>query len=257
MFLAIGLALKLAAAQVAKDLVVTPSIFSGWYFLLLFVIATLIIIFILKYVKKPWLIQGLFYFAILEGLLIFSKAYFTYPAYLYFLVFLVIVWLIYKNVFVHNIVIVFAVSAISVIFGLSLSPSMAIIILLILAIYDFWAVYKTKHMIKMFKGLSESKVHFSLIIPEKYKGIFTKLKDVKMNSEFLFLGTGDLAIPAIFVVSALKISITTAFYTSLGAILGLIILYTLFVVQEHRKPMPGLPPIIMGCLVGYLISFLI
>jgi presenilin-like A22 family membrane protease len=257
MFLAIGIALKLSVAKEASDLIVATNSFSGWYFLPLFMLATLIIIYILKYVKKAWLIQGLFYLAILEGLFVFSQAYFTYPAYWYFLGFIIIVWLIYQNIFVHNVAIVFAVSAISVIFGFSLSPSMAIVILLVLALYDFWAVYKTKHMVTMFKGLAEAKVHFSLIIPENFKGIFTKVKDVKMGSNFLFLGTGDLAIPAIFVVSAMKISLVTAFFTSLGSVFGLIILYTLFVIQEHREPMPGLPSIIMGALLGYLISFFV
>ncbi|MFC1599035.1 presenilin family intramembrane aspartyl protease [Patescibacteria group bacterium] len=257
LFLAIGIAFKLTKVQSTQVLLAPVAGFSGWYFLVFFAIATLAILFILKYVKKTWVIQSLFYLAILEGLLIFGQAYFTYPASFYFVVFMVIVWLIYQNIFVHNIAIILAVSAISVIFGLSLSPSMAIIILLILAIYDFWAVYKTKHMVKMFKGLAEAKVHFSLIIPETFRGLFTKVKEVNLGSEYLFLGTGDLAIPAIFVISSLKISIVTAFYTSIGAILGLILLYTLFVIQEHRQPMPGLPPIIMGSLLGYLISFLI
>jgi len=257
MFLAIGVALKLSTITPVQETIATGNVFSGWYFLILFVIATLLIVFILKYIKKPWLIQGLFYFAILEGIYIFSQAYFTYPAYLYFIVLIIIIWLIYQNIFVHNIAIVFAISGISVVFGFSLDPFIAIIILLLLAVYDFWAVYKTKHMVKMFKGLSESKVHFSLIIPEKFLGLFTKVKNVRLNSKYLFLGTGDLAIPAIFIVSTLRISIITAFYTCLGAIFGLILLYTLFVIQEHRKPMPGLPPIIMGTLLGYLISFFI
>lgn len=107
----------------------------------------------------------------------------------------------------------------------------------------------------MFKKLSESKVHFSLILPDSFIKLFTKIKDVKIGSDFLFLGTGDLALPAIFIVSTLKMGLNAAYYTSIGAICGVIFLYILFVIQDERKPMPGLPPIIMGTILGYLVSF--
>ncbi len=128
-------------------------------------------------------------------------------------------------------------------------------ILILLAFYDFWAVYKTKHMVKMFRGMAEAKVHLALIIPQTFFGLFQKVKNVSPTTEFMFLGTGDIVIPAILVVSALKISILSSFITGLGAILGFILLYAIFVTQEKREPMPGLPPIILGTLFGFLISF--
>jgi len=136
-------------------------------------------------------------------------------------------------------------------------PSIIIIILMFLAVYDFLAVYKTKHMVEMFRKLVESKVYFSLIIPANFMSLFKKTKKVTPASEFMFLGTGDLALPAIFVVSALKISLKTSLLTALGAIFGLILLYIIFIAQKERQPMPGLPPIVLGSLVGFLVAFLI
>ncbi len=255
-YLALGVALSLALKyNTASSATVEPL--PAWQFILAFLIATVILLIILKYFKKPWLIQVLFYLAILEGLWIFGSAYFNWPEVLYFIIGILCFWLFYRNVFMHNIVIVLAISAISVLFGQNLMPSSAIIILIILGLYDYIAVFQTKHMVSMFKGLAENKVYFSLIIPQNFKGIFKKISEVSPQTEFMFLGTGDLAIPAIFIIACLKISLLTSLWAGLGAVLGFIFLYILFVTQKERAPMPGLPPIILGCLLGYLISFLL
>lgn len=257
LFLAVGIALNLLAKTLVGPKLTLERGLSAWQFVLIFIIATAILLLLLKYFKKPWIIKGLFYLAIIEGLWVFSQAYFDWPYFLYVLIFLLIFWYIYRNVLVHNVVIILAIAAISVIFGLNLNPGTAVIILLLLAVYDYWAVYKTKHMIKMFQGMVEAKVHFALIIPFNFKGLFKKIKEVSPETEFMFLGTGDLALPAIFVVTVLKTSLMASFISALGAILGFIVLYFLFVTQKQKKPMPGLPPIVLGTLVGYLISFLI
>lgn len=232
------------------------TITSPWAFIIAILLATAILILILRFIKSPWLIRGLFILAILDGLWLFGTAYFNWPEILYYLIGVVCLYFIYQNIFIHDIVIVMAISAISAVFGLNLKPSSVIIILIFLAIYDFWAVYKTKHMVDMFRGLAEKKIYLSLIIPQNFRGIFKKIKEASPQTEFMFLGTGDLAIPSIFMASCLQISIHTSLLVALGAILGFIFLYILFITQKEKQPMPGLPPIILGCLLGYLISFL-
>jgi presenilin-like A22 family membrane protease len=258
MLLAMGVALNLAEKVPIASLPVTSERgMAAWQFVVMFAVATVILLIILRYFNRPWIIQGLFYLAIIEGLLYFSQAFFSWPDFAYVIIFLLVAWGFYRNIFMHDIIIILAISAIAVIFGSNFWPSAVILILLFLAIYDAWAVYKTKHMVKMFRGLAESKVHFSLIIPHDFKGLFKKTKEANPGSEFMFLGTGDLTLPAIFVVSCLKISHQTAVITSLGAIGGFILLYILFASQEKREPMPGLPPIVLGCLIGFLIAFLV
>jgi len=256
LFLAIGIASNYIA-QGAVQTNEQVSQVSFWQFIIAFLIATAILLLILRFVKRPWLVQVLFYFAIIEGLWLFSQAYFPWPSYLLVMVFLVFYWLFYRNVAMHNIVIVLSTSAIAVLFGLYLTPSTAIIIVLFLAAYDFIAVYKTKHMVQMFRGLAQAKVHFAIIIPFSYKGLFNKINTVSPGTEFMFLGTGDLAVPAIFVVAALGINLQTALITALGAILGFLCLYVIFVSQDERQPMPGLPPIVFGTLVGFMVALLI
>ena len=175
LFLAIGITLNLAIRFPTQQ-TITDNGMSAWQFIILFLLATAILLIILKYFKKPWLIKGLFYLAIFEGLWIFSQAYFDWPHYIVVVIVIILFWLIYQNILIHDVVIVLAISAISVIFGVNFMPSTLVIILLLLAFYDFWAVYKTKHMVKMFRGLAEAKVHFALIVPQRFKGLFKKVK---------------------------------------------------------------------------------
>lgn len=254
LYLAIGVALNsLSKVPLGQNIAPTDS-WGAVGFIISFLIATLILFLLLKYAKKPWLVMFLFYLAVLEGLWLFSQAYLDWPYFLIFFAIVLMYWLIYQNVLIHDLVIILSLSAIAVIFGINIAPSAGILILLFLAVYDFWAVYKTTHMVQMFRGLAESKVYFTLVIPQNWHGLFRKIKTVSPETEFMFLGTGDLAIPAIFVVSCMQISLLTSLITALGAILGFVFLYIIFVTQKSKEPMPGLPPIVLGTLVGFLIA---
>lgn len=258
LFLSLSVALNMLRQQAVTEYAVQPtSGMSGWQFIIMFLVATAILLLILKYFKKPWLIQILFYLAIIEGVIFFNQAFFPWPGFLYITAFFLMMWGIYRNVLIHDFIVVVSASAIAAIFGFNFQPQTVIIILLFLATYDFWAVYKTKHMVEMFKGMVEAKVHFALIIPHDFHGLFKKTKEVSPSSSFMFLGTGDIVLPGFLVVSSLQVSQTASLCTIFGAICGFIFLYGLFITQEKRAPMPGLPPIVLGTLLGYLISFLI
>lgn len=256
-YLAIGLAIKLFTKAASVPIDGVAENIAAWQFVLAFLIATLILFLLQKYVKKPWVIKVLFYLAILEGLWLFSLAYLDWPGNLLFIAIAILLWWIYNNVFIHDLIIIIAISAIAVIFGANIAPSTGILILLFLAIYDYWAVYKTTHMVQMFKGLAESKVYFTLVIPHTFNDLFKKMQFVSPNIDFMFLGTGDIALPAIFIVSCLQINLLTSLITALGSLFGFILLYIVFITQKEPKPMPGLPLIVLGTLAGYLVALLI
>jgi presenilin-like A22 family membrane protease len=253
-YLSIGIALRLAVKYTISPTASQSELLSAIQFIGLFLVATVILILLLKYFKKPWLMQVLFYLAVLEGIWVFSQAYFNWPNNLFFIAIVLLLWALYRNVFIHNLIIIIAISAIAVIFGSNIAPSTGILVLLFIAVYDYWAVYKTTHMVKMFKGLAESKVYFTLIIPHTFRDLFKKMQFVSPQIDFMFLGTGDIALPLIFIISCLKINLLTALITALGTIAGFIFLYVIFISQEERKPMPGLPPIVLGTFIGFLIS---
>jgi len=99
LLLAIGVALNLAAKSALAKQVTAGSSFSAWQFIIAFIIATVILILILKFVKKPWVIKVLFYLAIFEGLLLFCQAYFQWPDFLIVLAAIFLFWAVYRNVF--------------------------------------------------------------------------------------------------------------------------------------------------------------
>ena len=230
---------------------------SAIQFIVAFFIATLIILALSKFVKNPLIIKIIFYLGIAQGAFLFFNSFLSWQNAIIGSIFLLILYFFYSNIFIHNFVLILALSALAVYFGFNFKISTLIIILILLAVYDYWAVYKTKHMVSMFKNLSDKKVNFSLIVPINFKSYLIKLNFVSTDNQFMFLGTGDIVIPLIFTISCLNLGWRTALFAFAGSILGFILLYTIFINQKEKNPMPGLPPLVLGSLFGYLLSFIL
>jgi len=167
------------------------------------------------------------------------------------------IWLLMPIVIVHNIALLFAIAGISAAFGLSVSIQTMIFILGALSLYDVLAVYKTKHMVKMFKGMMNRGVLLAMIVPLKLRGFFEKTSNIKPQSGFMLLGTGDVAFPLIFAVTVMKESITASIFVVGGALVGVASVYALLLYQTQRRALPALPPIASGAILGFILSTLI
>ncbi len=150
--------------------------------------------------------------------------------------------------------------------GSSLDILPAVIFSALLAGYDVIAVFYTKHMIALARGLSDRGAAFSIRISDgkavKQAGgeigeRANKTKSTKAPSskqqlaggkeiESIELGTGDLVIPAMLQVSALKLSLLHAGAAFFGGLLGIIALF--WVLERQRGYWPALPPIVFGSL---------
>jgi presenilin-like A22 family membrane protease len=161
------------------------------------------------------------------------------------------------RVWAQNFVIIISVAGVAAWLGLSMTLQVAMSILILLSIYDVIAVYKTKHMVVMMKGMMERGVYFSIIVPEKTKNFLSHLGAARPGEGFMFLGTGDIAFPLIFAASALKYSFISSIAIVIGALLGIIAVHILFITQRERRPMPALPPIVLGAIIGFLVSRII
>jgi presenilin-like A22 family membrane protease len=94
------------------------------------------------------------------------------------------------------------------------------------------------------------------VIPEHPRLLLKRLSAVKPGEGFFFLGTGDIALPAIFVASALRQGPVPAFGAVVGSVVGL--LFTdLFFAIGRKRPMPALPPIAVGTMLGFFAGMLI
>ncbi|MBI4458269.1 hypothetical protein HY633_04875 [Candidatus Uhrbacteria bacterium] len=144
----------------------------------------------------------------------------------------------------------------------SLRPTGIAVILAVLAVYDIIAVYGTRHMVEMAGALLRQRAVFAIIVPSTAKGWLAPFPEARPGGGFTFLGTGDAVLPALLVAAvAREQSVAAATVVGLGAALGLACTHFLFasarhVARERRDPMPALPPIATGALLGYLFTFL-
>lgn len=133
-----------------------------------------------------------------------------------------------------------------------------VVILAILSLYDIAAVYLTRHMVMMARKLLQQKAFFAIIVPTRLADWTARLDDVATDAGFSFLGTGDLVLPGLLVsTTAARHGGAAGIFVAVGATLGLMVVNILFLSQRRIAPMPALPPIALGAIVGYFLAIFI
>jgi presenilin-like A22 family membrane protease len=170
-------------------------------------------------------------------------------------------WFLIPLVWLHNLVLILAVSSLGAVFGRFITPWTAMAIILALAVYDFLAV-RFKFMLWMADRLSQVNALPALIIPKDYSEWNLNLnkhgeKMIEVNPaerEYSILGGGDIAFPCLLTAS---VYFARGFKpAAIMAVLGLVGLVSVYAIQAlflKGKPMPALPPIAAFTLVGLLI----
>ncbi len=131
------------------------------------------------------------------------------------------------------------------------------ILLILISIYDMYAVWYSKHMIKLAKFQTKSKVFAGLFVPYTLKGI----KPVKKTKKKLgkirtaILGGGDIAFPLLFAGVVMKSF--SFLQTLIVPVVVSISLLLLFLKSEKGKFYPAMPFLTIGCFIGFAIVYLI
>lgn len=253
-------ALKLKTLLKIEKMSISPV--SFWQFIIYFILATIFILLIIllgnKFKKgKIILFKGIFVFVIIWGGLISLSLWMPDILALILMAILVFVWLQKPIVFVHNLAIIFGIAGIGSTLGFSFSPEVMILLLIVFSAYDYIAVFKTKHMVKMAKEMIEARAILGFILPQKISNFFADLKEVKPGGKFLILGGGDVAFPLIFCISLIPSGILNSLIVAIFAFLGLLVSFLLFISQEARKPIPALPPIALFSIIGFFVTKLL
>ena len=137
--------------------------------------------------------------------------------------------------------------------GASLHPLVAVFILDLLAVYDAIAVYGTKHMLTLAKGLLVGGMPIGMMVFGNPEGKPLDINTPRTERTWLILGWGDLMLPAMFVVSTNLFRmprIGGLTFMTIGAIAGAVAGYFLLGLIAERWPLKGhagLPPIV-GCM---------
>lgn len=168
-------------------------------------------------------------------------------------------WKVFRpNFWVQNLTELFIYGGLAAIFVPLLNLFSVSILMIIIAAYDAYAVWKSKHMITLAKSQTKSKTFAGLLIPYKIgkstksKG---KKKSIPVKVRTAILGGGDIGFPLIFAGVLLKElglwqSLLIPFFAALG--LG----FLLWKGNEKRF-YPAMPFIGAGCFLGLGIVILI
>ena len=255
--LGLGIAAAFRMNEIFKIQKVNIPQISFSQFILNFLLATLFIFLILRFAKfekeKGTIFKILFILAVSLGGLLFLETWLPEPLSLIFVFVLIFWWLKKPSVLIQDLLIILGIAGTGSILGLSLNPLMVILLLVIFSIYDFIAVYKTKHMVRMAKAMLESRAILALVIPPNIFGFRESLEKIQPGGKFLILGGGDIAFPLIFSVSLIPSGILHSFIVALFSLIGLFASFWFFTKQKERKPIPALPPIALFSIIGYLI----
>jgi len=243
-----------------KEKIVLPTIsFSN--FISYFIFATFIILLIVYLPKIKKIRAGIyklfFVFTVVYGALAVLPLLFGDILALFIIVILLYFWFKRPAVVIHDFLMIISMAGIGAMFGLSFEPKIVILLLIIFSVYDFIAVYKTKHMVKMAESMLETGVIMGLIIPQKISDFLENPKEIKLKGKFVILGGGDVVFPLIFSISMFSQGIINTLIVAFFSLLGLMVSFTLFILQKKRKPIPALPPIALLSIIGYIITLLI
>jgi len=142
-----------------------------------------------------------------------------------------------KWYWVWNVLFCFSLVAIGAKFASVISPIAALAVLGVVAIYDAWAVWKSKTMIKMANYFLESRMCPGIIKPKPKK------------DKWALLGGGDVFFIVAVSLSFVKTNVNFAFTTAIAMFIAVIYL---FIASEKGKMYPAIPYIFAGALVGVL-----
>jgi presenilin-like A22 family membrane protease len=231
------------------------------YILAAIIIGTALILLIVKFKKMGW--WKVWYF--LAVVLCLSIAFNAFMNTILAIV-LGILFAMYKifrpAVIVHNFTELFIYGGLVAIFVPVLNVFWAFMLLLVISAYDMFAVWKSRHMIKMAKAQTQAKIFAGLFIPYgagcvKARAVNTakKPKVVRGDVKTAILGGGDIGFPLLFAAVVMK---------EIGFMNALIIpvcvtvaLFFLFMISKKGRFYPAMPFLTIGCIVGYVLTLIL
>ncbi len=261
----------------------TEGFGSFLYLVIGIAIGTILVLILVKFkqanIWKYWFFLAVWMALSLSiGVLVKAKILFNYDVAM-LLALVLAIWKIWKpNIFIHNITEVLVYSGIAVLLVPIFDVFWAIMLLIAISIYDMYAVWKSKHMVKMAKFQTKSNVFAGLMIPYKMKdmkvqkssinGKFAKKLDTstipKSKPKTAILGGGDVVFPLIMTGAVMEgllregLTKSQAFMQSSIMILTTTIaLALLFFFAKKDRFYPAMPFVTAGCLIGWAIVLLI
>ena len=183
--------------------------------------------------------------------------------------------------YVVNTVGVLVGAGVIVMLGVTFVPTLIVIFMILAAIYDAWAVYRSKHMLDLADTMIGLNLPILLVAPQgsgysmlnekdsirppeaaqtngDTANAPTTIKKRKKPQEAMFMGLGDVIFPGMLVVSCVDAIPTGGLAVGISALIGGLVGY--FVLMGYvasGRPQAGLPLLNGGAILGYIIGGLI
>ncbi len=229
------------------------------YTSIIILLGTIIFLILAKFkAKKIW--KGWYFVAVIMAMTI-ALGVFINNALIAFLISLLLALLkIFKpDVIIHNLTEILMYTGVAVIFVPLFDLFWISVFLILISIYDMYAVWKSKHMITMAKFASETELFAGLNINYNKNGKIVKpsKKGKKIKIKRAILGGGDVVFPLFFSGVAMEHLLKLGYSLGVAFSLTMIIvlfstlsLYTLFYFSKKGKFYPAMPFLSSGCFVG-------
>jgi presenilin-like A22 family membrane protease len=180
---------------------------------------------------------------------------------------LTLIWLVYPEWWIVTTMALLIAASGAAFLGSSFAPIPIICLLIILSIYDYIAVIRTKFMVNFAKKVMSVQLPAAISLPYNRnvslitQGVNFEPVEERTDRGFMILGTGDLLFPTMLATSV-------SFYNSMvnGFIIGIfiiisyiIMMYVMYFSKHSQKiqALPGLPFLCTGAIIGYIITLAI
>lgn len=256
---------------------------QSWEFfvstLISFILAVFIIILLMK-IKLLWFIRAWFFVVIALALgitlsIVTIKLGILYPSFFALLIGIALAYLkvFRRNILVHNVTELLIYPGIAAIFVAILNIWATITLLIIISIYDIWAVWHSGIMQKMAKfQMGSVGVFGGFLIPyasnkikEKIKLLRSRYKDKipetvakkhNLRINLAILGGGDIIFPIIAAGVFFK-TFHNIYATLIVTLFAALSLLYLFMFAKKRKYYPAMPYLTTGIFIGMILGRLV
>lgn len=239
------------------------------YMTLVIFFGTLFLLLLIK-LRAQTIWKGWYFFAVLVALMISFGVYFN--SYISFIIALILalIKILKPNVYFHNLTEILIYTGIALVFVPLFSLFWISMLLILISFYDMYAVWKSKHMIKLAKFTTESKLFagFNINYGMSKGKVEIVSKATKKSHKSAILGGGDVFFPLLFTGVVMEnlvknnFSLINSFLISLIVVItSTIALSVLFYYSKKGKFYPAMPFLSIGCFIGlglvWLITFLL
>jgi presenilin-like A22 family membrane protease len=239
---------------------------SGFIVLYFFAVAAVIglVLFFLPLSKLKVLMRVLFGFAFAWGTFIYLAFFLDPIIVLVIAAGILLAWWFTPFIWLHNSMLLLTLVSLGAVFGTMVSPWTVLVVMLVIAIYDYLSV-RLGYMQWMAKKLSLSDTLPAFFIPSAISDWKTSIKgsrvkeifEPKEEKEFSILGGGDIFFPLWLAASVwFAAGINAALVMGGFTLLGLAAVYVIHFYFQKGRPTPALPALFVACLLGLvLITF--